>query len=91
MGRCLLKGHEGCKLYKVSCPELDFLVDFAKTLQWLFGARMMGGGFGGASIHLIPEHLKLNYSMELKNSFSNRFGYKPEVFEVKFENGIQFI
>lgn len=92
MGRCLLKGHEGLrKLYKVSCPELDFLVDFAKNTPMAFGARMMGGGFGGASIHLIPEHLKLNYSHGIENSFSNRFGYKPEVFEVKFENGIQFI
>ncbi len=39
--------------YEVSCPELDTLVEIANTLG-VAGARMMGGGFGGSTIQLVP-------------------------------------
>lgn len=35
--------------YEVSCPELDFLVQFSKDYQTIIGSRMMGGGFGGCT------------------------------------------
>ncbi|MBK9269962.1 MAG: hypothetical protein IPM48_00040 [Saprospiraceae bacterium] len=54
LGHILLEGHRGLRdLYKVSCDELDFLVDFANKDPRAEGARMMGGGFGGSSIHLV--------------------------------------
>lgn len=37
-------------LYKVSCLELDTLVDAAEAVEGVFGARMTGGGFGGCAI-----------------------------------------
>ena len=39
--------------YEVSCPELDQLVDIANGLG-IRGARIMGGGFGGSTIQLVP-------------------------------------
>ena len=39
--------------YEVSCPELDTLVEIANALG-VAGARMMGGGFGGSTIQLVP-------------------------------------
>jgi galactokinase len=39
--------------YEVSCPELDALVGIANALG-IAGARMMGGGFGGSTIQLVP-------------------------------------
>ncbi len=38
--------------YEVSCPELDTVVDVARTAGAL-GARMTGGGFGGSAIALV--------------------------------------
>ena len=38
--------------YEVSCPELDALVDIARGIDGVYGARMMGAGFGGAAIVL---------------------------------------
>jgi galactokinase len=35
------------QLYKVSCAELDQLVETARRIPGVAGARMMGGGFGG--------------------------------------------
>ena len=38
--------------YAVSCPELDALVEIARGVPGVFGARMTGGGFGGCIVAL---------------------------------------
>ncbi|MGB5378752.1 galactokinase, partial [Muriicola sp.] len=49
-GEILYASHAGLQFqYKVSCTELDFLVDLAKVSEDVLGARMMGGGFGGCT------------------------------------------
>ena len=46
MGENMYKTHSGLQnLYEVSCPELDYLVDFSKNFNEVIGSRMMGGGF----------------------------------------------
>lgn len=43
--------------YEVSCAELDWLVEVARPLQGVYGARMTGGGFGGCTVNLVAaEH-----------------------------------
>lgn len=39
--------------YEVSCPEADVMSDAANAHPACIGARMMGGGFGGACIALV--------------------------------------
>lgn len=52
-GAALLRSHESLRDdYRVSCPELDVVVDSAMEAGAL-GARMTGGGFGGSAIALI--------------------------------------
>ena len=38
--------------YEVSAPELDQLVEIARNVPGVFGARMTGGGFGGCIVAL---------------------------------------
>ncbi len=38
--------------YAVSCTELDALVEIARPVPGVFGARMTGGGFGGCIVAL---------------------------------------
>lgn len=53
-GRKMFQTHDGLsKLYEVSCPELDFLVEEVRNEPAVLGARMMGGGFGGCTINLV--------------------------------------
>ncbi|MBK8241789.1 MAG: hypothetical protein IPK88_00015 [Saprospiraceae bacterium] len=60
-------GHEGLRYkYSVSCPELDFLIDFAKSNPINHGARMMGGGFGGSTLHLLQSSDVQNIQMKLE-------------------------
>jgi len=39
--------------YEVSCPQLDLLVQLAQAQPECFGARMVGGGFGGCTLNLV--------------------------------------
>lgn len=52
-GALLNEAHASLRdLYQVSCPELDRAQEIAKTAPDCYGARMMGGGFGGSVIAL---------------------------------------
>ena len=53
-GQYLFQSHESSRDYfKNSCPELDLLVELARKHPGCFGARLTGGGFGGATINLV--------------------------------------
>jgi galactokinase len=52
-GRLLYEGHVSLRDdYEVSVPEVDQLVEIAITQEGVYGARMTGGGFGGAIVAL---------------------------------------
>lgn len=54
IGRLLWQGHAGLRdEYEVSCAELDTLVEIARSVPGVLGARMLGGGFGGCTINLV--------------------------------------
>ncbi|RXP46345.1 galactokinase [Lutibacter sp. HS1-25] len=56
LGELIYGSHDGLQnQYKVSCDELDFLVDLAKNSDDVIGARMMGGGFGGCTINIVKK------------------------------------
>lgn len=42
--------------FEVSCPELDTMAELCQKAEGVYGARMMGGGFGGCVLALVrPE------------------------------------
>jgi len=43
--------------FEVSCPELDLLVQSARSIEGVLGSRMMGGGFGGCTLTLVREEV----------------------------------
>jgi galactokinase len=52
-GRLLYEGHVSLRDdYEVSVPEVDRLVELAIAQEGVYGARMTGGGFGGAIVAL---------------------------------------
>ncbi|MGV8946173.1 MAG: galactokinase [Lutibacter sp.] len=77
LGELMYETHEGLKnLYEVSCPELDFLVDFSKDDKEIIGARMMGGGFGGCTINIIHSAHVKNFITEVSQAYLNKFNKK---------------
>ena len=54
VGELLWRTHAGLRDdYEVSCFELDTLVELARSVPGVLGARMMGGGFGGCTVNLV--------------------------------------
>lgn len=54
VGPLLWKSHAGLRdEYEVSCAELDTLVEIARQVPGVLGARMLGGGFGGSTVNLV--------------------------------------
>ena len=88
-GEMFFASHRSLRdFYEVSCRELDFLVAFAR--DWgIPGARMTGGGFGGASVHIVPEESSDTYLSEVKREYQQEFGIEPEGFFVRPSNGVK--
>lgn len=80
-GHCLYASHDGLKNdYEVSCEELDFLVDTARDCDGVWGARMMGGGFGGCTINLVSADQVDDVVERCKSNYFNRFGVEPKYY-----------
>ena len=92
LGHILFKAHDGMKnQFKISCKELDFLVDYALNNQDVVGARMMGGGFGGCTINLVKKSATAIYKKQISKSYADTFGFNCSIYHVKLSNGTQLI
>jgi galactokinase len=91
-GALMYQSHEGLSTrYEVSCPELDFLVDFARGNKWIVGARMMGGGFGGCTLNLIHQDATEAFIPRAAEAYKNRFGRDLSWFEATPASGTRLI
>ncbi|MEO6132515.1 MAG: galactokinase, partial [Saprospiraceae bacterium] len=77
--------------YEVSCEELDHLANFANHHDDAYGARMMGGGFGGCVICLVKENRLNQFLTECTTSYADKFGFEPEVIQFELGNGVEML
>ncbi len=55
-GSLMNETQESCReLFENSCPELDELCELARSAG-SYGSRLTGAGWGGCSVHLVPEN-----------------------------------
>lgn len=88
VGNILYEAHEGISsLYEVSCPESDFLVDFAKKNSEALGARQTGGGFGGCTLNLVHENAVEDFKAAATKAYKAAFDITLDAFEVKPSGG----
>lgn len=66
--------------FRVSCPELDSLVEIARGVPGVFGARMTGAGFGGCAIALATPEAVGPLGVEIGREYPRRHGRHAEVF-----------
>ncbi len=92
LGEQLFRAHEGLsKEYEVSCPELDFLVDYVKAFPEVIGARMMGGGFGGCTINLVKKSFQDLLVERLTPIYKERFNLDLTAIKVVPSNGTELL
>ncbi|MEO1487222.1 MAG: galactokinase [Bacteroidota bacterium] len=92
VGSLMYQTHEGLsKKYEVSCPELDFLVEFAKNETHVLGARMMGGGFGGCTLNLIHEDAVASFVKKASIAYKEVFNIELTSFKTVPSEGTHLI
>lgn len=92
LGALLYQSHDGLSnKFKVSCKELDFLVEQTKSNKNILGARMMGGGFGGCTINLIKKTEVANFKKEIGTNFKNEFNRDCSIYQVKLSKGTRVV
>lgn len=91
-GKLMYQTHDGLsKEYEVSCEELDYLVELARTLNYVKGGRMMGGGFGGCTINIVESAHVDEFVGYMQQEYEKKYNVVPEVYITRIEDGAKII
>ncbi|HEY2867822.1 MAG TPA: galactokinase [Pyrinomonadaceae bacterium] len=87
-GRLMFESHRSLRDdYEVSSVELDELVEIAKGVDGVYGARMTGGGFGGCTVNLIRRQAVEKFENEIREKYQAKFGKEPEIYNFQAAGG----
>ncbi len=64
--------------FAASCPEIDKLVDIARTIPGCFGARITGGGFGGCTVNIVAADQAETFRYDLVRQYKGALGIDAE-------------
>ncbi len=88
LGELMYLTHKGLKeLYEVSCAECDYLVDLAQNTSGVFGARMMGAGFGGCTLNLIEKAHTEEIIQKFEQAYKKEFERDLKVYLTRIGDG----
>jgi galactokinase len=88
VGRLLTASHRSSqRLFENSTPELDFLVDALAVAPHVHGARLTGGGFGGAVLALTSERFGEAEARAVSAAYAKKFGAAPDVLHARTGDG----
>jgi galactokinase len=74
-GEYMAESHASLRdLFEVSCAELDFMVELANLEPGVYGARMTGGGFGGATINLVDAGCAARFAENVAKAYQEKTG-----------------
>ena len=91
-GQKMYASHAGLsRKYEVSCPESDWLVEQVNHAEGVFGARQMGGGFGGCTINLVKEAVIDGLVTKLAPLYRKAMGRELKWYIGQIENGTSVI
>ena len=78
-GQFMLQSHESSRDFlKNSTRELDLLVELARSHPGCLGARLTGGGFGGATINLVAYHQAQTFMEFMAREYERRTSIKMQ-------------
>ena len=66
--------------FDVSCPELDLLVDLARDVSGVWGARMTGAGFGGCTVNIVAAAAVDDFCRYVGTRYEAKTSRRPEMY-----------
>ena len=87
-GRLMNASHDSLRDdYEVSCPEIDLLVDLARAVPGVAGARITGGGFGGCTVNLLAGSALERFKDLVPARYAKETGITPRLFLTRAADG----
>lgn len=75
--------------YEVSCDELNATVDILDQCSGVFGARMVGGGWGGSVAALVDPAAAGDVAETVREEYPERTGIEPDVYVFDVGDGLR--
>jgi galactokinase len=92
LGELLTASHRSSQLgFENSTRNLDSLVDLLEIQSGVYGARLTGGGFGGAVMALTSERFERRHALGIAQRYSEVFKKDLEVFELSTAKGAHLV
>ena len=91
-GQLLNASHDSLRdLYDVTGSELDTMVEEARKIDGVYGARMTGAGFGGCTVSLVKKEAAERFRREVGENYQRRTGLTPGFYIVNIGGGAREI
>jgi galactokinase len=92
VGRLLTESHRSSQhLFENSTAELDFLVNALARHPEVYGARLSGGGFGGAVMALTGGRFDRASADAIAEGYRKQFGEPPDVLDMLTGDGARVL
>ncbi|MCU1340180.1 MAG: galactokinase [Bryobacterales bacterium] len=87
-GALMMESHQSLRLdYEVSSPELDLMCELALGVEGVYGARMVGGGFGGCALALADQSAIETFVPTVMEEYRRRTGIACEIYQCSAADG----
>jgi galactokinase len=91
VGRLFAASHASLQdLYEVSSPELDAMVEIARSVPGTVAARMTGAGFGGCTVNIVATNAVASFRDAILDQYPRRTGLPGAVYVVHAADGAGF-
>ena len=91
-GALMYDSHESSRnWFENSCEELDVIVDAAKAIPEVYGARLSGGGFGGSCCLLVDPTAADKIAAAITKEYKAHFGDEPVCSVIKPSEGAHLV
>jgi galactokinase len=91
-GQLMNESHDSLRDdYEVSCPEIDLLVNLARQVKGVLGARITGGGFGGCTVNLIEVKAVEEFSQHITKNYQAKTGLTPLIYISTAASGAEIL
>ena len=91
-GSLMFDSHESSRnWFENSCEELDTIVDAAKAIPEVLGARLSGGGFGGSCCLLVRPEAADKIAAQITQAYKTAYGDEPTCAVIKPSAGAHLV
>jgi galactokinase len=81
LGRLLNEAHASARDdYEISCPELEILVNAAREVDGVVGARLTGAGLGGCIVAVVHRDAVSDFETHVSKQFQAQVGRPTTIF-----------